>query len=190
MIIIGIDPSLTGTGIAAIDTATREYTTETIDVGKLRGHERIEVILKRVRQVARDTGGQPAIEGPAFGAQSATYHQLAGLWHLVDHTLWLAGAPPVVIVNVQTVKIYATGKANENKEQVMMQVGRRFPAFEGDNNAADALIVGAALADRIGLPIVAMPQTHRRGLIKPLKAKRGGIELPPHLADLAPAFEL
>jgi Holliday junction resolvasome RuvABC endonuclease subunit len=165
MIVKGFDFSLTGTGIARIDTTTGGMTTLTINPGKLKGHERLELIRMTVAAEAVEADAI-AIEGPAWGAKGKAYHQLAGLWHILDHELYRLGVPAPFVVNPMGLKVYICGTTKVTKEQVMMSIGRRFPLFEGDNNAADALGMASLLADMFGQSVVSMPATHRRAADK------------------------
>jgi crossover junction endodeoxyribonuclease RuvC len=64
--------------------------------------------------------------------------------------------------------LYATGKGTAGKGAVVDAVARRLPAWptEGDDNAADAVILMAAGRDWLGHAITDMPKTHRAALDK------------------------
>lgn len=171
--IIGLDLSLTGTGIAG------DGWTETISHPKLRGHARLQAILN---DIAKFTIGADmvVVEGPAYGSQAAGrqqgQHERAGLWWLTTHKLWksdtwIAVAPP------NKLKQYATGKGNAGKDDIVREVTRRFDWFGGDNNAADALVLAAMGYDHFGAPIVEVPKTHRAAL--------NGVQWPAELAAAA-----
>jgi crossover junction endodeoxyribonuclease RuvC len=170
MNIVGIDPSLTGTGLAVIRPGGL-VATDTVTT-KLRGHQRLDRILSEVREVAVN-GGQwgPAdlvvIEGPSYGSKGSAYHQVAGVWWLIAHELWLAGVPYAVATPSARMK-YATGKGNAAKDQVLAAVLKRFGHLVDidNNNEADALVLAAMAAEHRGLPLAPMPATHSEALAK------------------------
>jgi hypothetical protein len=49
---------------------------------------------------------------------------------------------------------------------VIAAAARRFAWFEGDNNQADATLLSAMGYDFLEMPVVAMPQVNREGLVK------------------------
>lgn len=162
MIIAGLDLSLTATGVAHIFTANNEHATYTLrspSAAKIGDHGRLDWICK---QIAIHTGQADLVivEGPAFGAKGSAVHQLAGIWWMVTHQLWQARVP-FAVVGPQQLKKYATGKAAADKDAMVLATARRFDTFDGDNNAADALWLAHAGADRHGHPIVTLPQAQR-----------------------------
>lgn len=168
--VLGLDLSLTCSGVAGIGWA---------DVikppAKMRGHDRLAFISAAV--VDRLLGVDLVlVEGPSFGSQGSSYHQLAGLWWLITHALWNHGSR-VAIVPPSALKKYATGKGNAGKDVVMREVARRFAWFNGDNNAADAAVLAEMGAAWLGAPTVTVPATHRVALDKcewPARALVGG----------------
>lgn len=162
--ILGLDLSLTSTGVAQYDPAgIVPYTTTRLKTpAKVLGHDRLEWLLARIHTVALGAD-YIIVEGPAFGAKGSAYHQLAGMWWLVTHALWtmprrVAVAPP------SSIKRFATGKGNAGKDEVLSAVVRRYPDFNGGNDEADALVAAALVAEKFGCPIVAVPKTHLTAL--------------------------
>lgn len=172
--VIGADLSLTSTGIAS-----NAGWTETLKPpAKLRGHERMAWLRERILNHTRGAD-LVVVEGPSYGSQSgqAGHHERAGLWWLVTHAWWKADqrfavAPP------KSVKKFATDNGNAGKDAMLLAAARRFPNFDGDNNACDALWLAALGAEHLGVPMVAMPQAHRVAL--------AGVAWPVSL----PAFEV
>jgi hypothetical protein len=107
------------------------------------------------------------IEGPSYGSQAgqAGHHERAGLWWLVRYALHARGTA-VAAVSPASLKLYATGRGNAGKDDVMREVTRRFGWFGGDNNAADATVLAAMGFEYLGRPVVEMPQKHRVALAK------------------------
>lgn len=176
--VLGLDLSLTATGLAEVGT---NYTASTLKPGKAvgTGYDRLDWILGHVRDVAHEyaDGHLVVVEGPAYGAKGSAVHQIAGLWWLITHHLWLGGID-FAVVPPAALKRYATGKGNAGKDEVLLATARRFPDFDGDNNAADALWLAAMGADHAGQPIAAMPATNREALVK--------VEWPMHTTKESP----
>lgn len=162
MKVIGLDLSLTSTGVAIADEATN-HSAYTIKP-KETGHERLARIVRAVMTEACDAE-LVVIEGPAFGAKGSAYHQLAGLWWIVTQALWDESVPYAVLSPFE-LKKYATGTTKSDKDAMMLATARQFASFSGDNNAADALWLACAGAEHLGYPLVQLPETHRAALAK------------------------
>lgn len=161
MIVVGLDLSLTSTGVARWNGIA--YTTALVKPkASLRGHERLAWILGDLRERTQDAT-LAVVEGPSYGSATQGVHERGGLWWMVTHQLWLWQIPTAVAPPA-SVKRYATGKGNAQKDAVLTAVVRRFAEFDGNNDAADALILAALGAEHLGHPIVPMPQTHRDAL--------------------------
>jgi crossover junction endodeoxyribonuclease RuvC len=173
MNIVGVDPSLTGTGLAIIQP-NGDVFTDTIST-KLRGHQRLAHILAEVRSAVTSarwgTAQLVVIEGPSYGNQGtgrqSGHHERAGLWWLITHELWQAGIPYAVVPPASRCR-YATGKGNAAKDQVLAAVLKRFGQLVDidNNNEADALVLAAMAAEHRGQPLAAMPATHSEALAK------------------------
>jgi crossover junction endodeoxyribonuclease RuvC len=166
--VIGLDLSLASTGMAVADASGAQAWSLRPPRGKDRGHDRLCWILDAVWQRFWEystADGLVVVEGPSYSSVGGQQHERAGLWWMVTHRLWLGGVryavvPPAVL------KKYATGKGNAGKDEMMLATARRFPDFDGGNDAADALWLAAAGADHLGHPPVVMPATHRAALAK------------------------
>lgn len=163
--VIGLDVSLTATGIASSlgwcktvgrsDVTTAPLLVRVGQVGDL-----AESILRHV--------GRPelvVIETPAFRALGGGVLERSALWWLVVRGL-IARDVPVAEVNPRTRMRYATGKGQASKLAVVDAVARRYPLFltYGNDNLADAAVLAAMGADRLGAPIASVPKTHRVAL--------------------------
>ncbi len=167
--ILGLDLSLTGTGVCLIadggfPVITRTTTVHTIKT-KLTGHERLQWILDmtgihRIPDLV-------VLEGPAYSRQAGQsgHHERAGLWWLIAHKLWLAKIPYAVVPPNVRAK-YATGKGNSGKDEVLVSVVKRYGHLcdVADNNQADALILAAMGAHHLGAPIVDVPKLNATAL--------------------------
>ena len=150
--IIGLDLSLTATGIALPDSTTLTIRS------KHRGMERLADIRQVILGLAAGTD-LIAIEGYSYGSGHGA-HQLGELGGTIRLALWDAAIPYVEIAPTQRAK-YATGRGNAAKHLVISELsartGRTFP----DDNQADAYILHAMTLDHYGHPIIDLPKTHR-----------------------------
>ena len=174
MRIIGIDPSLTATGIALIDTNYPDHIhTETIRSAKT--GNTIPHRLTRFGTVADtllDTiPTHPApdhaiIEGPAYAAHGAGTWDRAGMWWNIARILHRLDIPTIEVPPATRCQ-YATGRGNADKDVVMISTVRRYPTADiTNNNEADALILAAIGARLHGHPIDDIPKANLRSLAK------------------------
>lgn len=171
--VVGLDLSLTSTGIAGTDWAYAYRP------GRRRSHERLHWLLSAVALSVRDGTDLVVVEGAAYaqGAQ-AGHHELAGLWWLITQHLW-GRRIPYAVVTPHGRTIYATGRANPAQEWPKKDRSRvakgmvRSVAVErygvecegpGRYDQADATILAAMGLDWLGYPTVPVPDSHRRAL--------------------------
>lgn len=156
---VGIDPSLTGTGASDGRTAITLK-----PPARLAGLERIRWIVEQsVLLCGEAYASCVVIEGPAYGKNTGSAHERAGLWWKLYDAFDLLRLD-VVVVPPTVLKKYATGKGNADKDAVLLSTARRFDWFAGDNNAADALWLAAIGYDLEARPIVDMPELNRSAL--------------------------
>ena len=149
MRIIGIDPSLTATGIAIIEDG--EWTMLDVLKNNLRGHERMDYITSNLAElfVTLKAGDVVVMEGPSFNSQGQRSHELAGMWWLIRQEMWYYPDITVVIVSPNTRAKYASGRGNANKIDVYAAVQEQFPDLEiKDHNVGDAIILASMGARR------------------------------------------
>lgn len=155
-IFVGLDLSLTSTGVAIIhgDTITVQRITSKGSKGATTEQQtdRLLDIVERIVAVVPESDHTfIAIEGPSYGSTGSAAHILGGLWWLV-RTYFRDS--DVVIVPPGTVKKYATGKGNAGKDEVLAAVVRRYSTVEvRGNDEADALVLAAIVARLNGWPI-------------------------------------
>lgn len=176
--VVGLDLSLTSTGLAATGTtngipyaAVDRITTKPTGDNIRARTARLNHIVDAVHGwVAADTD-LVVIEGPALATRSAHTHDRSGLWWLVINRL-IANDHPVVIVPPSSRAKYATGKGNAAKDAVLAAVVRRYPDTDvTGNDEADALILAAMGARALGHPIETggvdgLPKTHLDAMTK------------------------
>ena len=170
MNVIGIDLSLTSTGIAAVVDET--IVSETI-VSKPNKADPTGAVRRNniVRELSTWITAEPnliVIEGPVQRSYAviglSMLHgcvlELLRAWCLLDRTL---------IVPPNTLKKYATGKGIAPKSEMVGHLIRRLgDAVEGvpSNDEADAIWLAALGAHLLGTPLVDLPKTHTDHLEK------------------------
>lgn len=161
---LGLDLSLTSTGIASsLGWCTRLRPRD-------RGLERLRAIVTRVREYAK---GYPlvVIEGPAYSrAGQAGHDELSALRWMVRDVLDRAGHP-IAIVPPTTLKLWATGKGNASKIDMVRAMTDRFPGSGLTSpDEADALALadmGAAWLDTAHPGLSATEQRAIKGVAWP-----------------------
>ena len=157
------DLSLTATGLAGNSPTLWADTLKP----KTTGHER----LNEITGVIYDHASKAQIdliivEGPSYGSAKGQrgHHERAGLWWHVTWRMW-RNHIPLLVMPPAAVKVYATGRGNASKDDVLVAALARWPeAGITNNHEADAFTMLAAALDRAGAPLCAMPKTHRRAL--------------------------
>lgn len=163
MTIMGIDQSLTGSGIAIfkdgeeyyflISTSkTKNTKAPTIDYTR-RLIEMTDEIQKLIKEYKPDYIG---MEGMSFGARGSAVYDLGGLSHLL-RTMFFKEKVKFVIIPPTVVKKYFTGKGNSDKLVMIeeaMKRGANIPFFTTikkqrvfDDNVTDAYAIASFIED-------------------------------------------
>lgn len=176
MTIVGLDLSLTSSGVAIISntgsvtvdriTSTAPKTPRHPRTGKplpatlQQRIDRLASLRRRIVSVA-ELADLVVIEAPAFASKTGHMHDRSGLWWQVVNALDEEGFTVVEVTTTGRAK-YATGKGNASKDAVLAAVVRRYPDVEvTGNDEADALVVAAMGARHLGRPIdTDLPKTH------------------------------
>lgn len=164
---VGIDPSLTSTGIAVHDRVNGEgITTHRIqskgtkqDSWATRGQR----ILKIADQIEQEVpiGSLVVVESPSYGSQGGAQHDRAGLWWEIHHRLRDSSCTVVSATPSQRMK-YVTGTGRADKDKVLAAAIRRYPDLDiTGNDIADAVIFMAMAARLAGEPIEVAIQAMR-----------------------------
>ena len=173
MRVVGLDLSLTSTGIAVIDgdrvalgkISTSGKATATLAERWLR----LDDIATQVEQWVGHVGQTAlvVVEGPSMGqGRQGGTHDRAGLWWLVMDRLHGQGHKVVEVPPSVRAK-YATGAGNAGKDAVLAAVCRRYPSVEvTGNDTADALVLASMGARHLGFPLEGLPQTHLQAMGK------------------------
>ncbi|MFJ6215106.1 hypothetical protein ACIQGZ_17480 [Streptomyces sp. NPDC092296] len=164
--VIGIDTSITGTGIASSAGWTEAvgYTSKKNPLTKLPHLRRFDVMRSLLGDIILAVG-QPdlaVVEMPAPSRSGGGAHERAWLWWEVYRNLVNAEIPVGLMTPNQRM-LYATGYGHADKKQVVDAVARRWTSWEtgGDDNRADAVVLMAAGRDWLGCPVAAVPKAHR-----------------------------
>lgn len=173
MIVVGLDLSLTSTGIARVCTDHRRVESVERVTSKGNADASLNDRHSRLHNLRRDIGLKCAdadlvvVEGPSYGSKTGSQHDRSGLWWIVVD--WLINdleqdgwGKTVVEVPPSTRMRYATGKGNAAKDAVLASVVRRYADVDvTGNDEADALILAAMGARHLGAPIDdPLPKTH------------------------------
>lgn len=167
--VVGLDLSLTSTGVATIrlsDDEAPEIRVEVVGAPIVREGTAYDAVLARLRNLARkvitairkrrEEGDITiiAIEGPAYGATAGQqgHHTRAGLFWILYNILEKEAT--IIVIPPTTLKRYVTGKGNAPKDHVLSTMVRNFPAIGiVDNNEADALGLASMIARELGSPV-------------------------------------
>lgn len=160
MNVLGLDLSLTATGIALPTGATSTIRTRGSD-----GDRRLTHIRDTIRDLCALGGGVDlaVVEDLPTHAHAAG---ITGMVHGAARTALLDAAVPYVLIAPATLKKYATGKGNADKTAMAMAAYKRFGVEFADDNQCDAYWLRAAGLDQAGDPIVPLPAAQREALAK------------------------
>lgn len=151
MSIIGIDPSLTATGISVwSEKELKILSLHTVKSDPKTGHLyiRVKKILDVLESLNLENVELLAIEGISFGSFGRGYSNLCELQGIIRNTLWLKGKK-ILIFPPTTVKKHMTGKGNTKKNMIPLAAQNKYgnllleSSLEiEDDNQADSLAIG------------------------------------------------
>lgn len=158
--ILGIDWSMTGTGLAwlSLDSGV----TDTCTIRTWPDDGTVESIARRITHIADQieawgdlhADDLVVIEGPVTHAPSPHRSKLLGGWWATAARVAPLVDDPVLVVPPATRAKYATGKGNANKRAVLDAVRATYPQFTIRNdNEGDAVVLAAIGARVLGRPI-------------------------------------
>lgn len=177
MRILGIDTSLTGTGLALIDLATWppsnpprqpdepvSFEIDTVrvaapkpsaDKSKRAMARRVKALMDQIEWCFKDDRPEHVgMEGLAYTAGNASAWVLAWVWGETIALCEQYDVPLTIVAPTARAK-FATGKGTASKDQVLAAAIKLFPEADiSDNNEGDAAIVGAVVCQQLGLPIL------------------------------------
>lgn len=156
MIVAGVDPSLTGTGVAVVSSAAPDsLVTRTIRTRSTDGP-----LLMRMRYLvaevyaAVEAAELVVVEGLSLGSKGSATRDLAGLWWLLVEALSRQARPypsrTVAAVDPSTLKLWTTGHGHASKTEMRAHITRRWPtAGRLTYDEADALALASMGLHRI-----------------------------------------
>lgn len=170
MKIVGIDPSLTGTGVAALTIpSTAKPRWQSTTVGSKPVGPTLHARYARLRRIIQgiNRGGLTGadeitlvvIEAPSFGQQrQGGQHDRMGLWWEIVRRVDESGIPIAEVPPACRAK-YGAGKGNAPKDAVLLATAGRYPtAGITNNNEADAVLLAAMGARHLGAAVeLALP---------------------------------
>lgn len=159
--VVALDLSLSSTGVCDRNGTRR-----------IRSKQTGEARLVEIRDAVLQTCGfAPVVwrlpdlvvlEGYSYGSPNQA-HPVGELGGVVKTGLYEAGihyevVPPAVI------KVWATGKGNAKKDDMLLAAVRRLDYQGNSHDEADSLILYSLAMHVLGSPIVTMPVAHHRAL--------------------------
>ena len=169
---VGIDLSLTGTGLAAITTTTGGFDLAVATVASkgTRGdtlRQRRDRLYGIVFEVSQWASGADVVvvEAPAFSKNNASTWDRAGLWWGVIDLL-LVDQHRVAIAPPNVVKKFATNRGNADKPAVAVGIARLWgdDCKCSNDNEYDALTMATMGAQRLGIDGVPTRAHHAAAL--------------------------
>ena len=158
--VLGLDLSLTATGICLTDGSTLTIKTRQKD-----GDRRLVHIADALTSMIGDgsTVDVAVIEDLPKHAMAAG---ITGMVHGVARAVLLRAGIPYALVVPATLKAFATGKGAGDKTPMVMAAYKRAGREFGDDNQCDAFWLRAAGLDWYGQPEFDLPKAQRERLAK------------------------
>lgn len=161
MTVLGIDLSLTCTGLAIARGGRIDWTGTVKTVGKRA--DDLDHRTMRLRDIRRLIEGavlryEPVlavIEAPSFGSVHGSSHDRSGLWWMVMDMLYLRSVPVAQVAPTQRAK-YGTGNGRADKKDVHATVQANYATDDlpiKTNDEADAVLLAAMGARYLGQPV-------------------------------------
>lgn len=151
MAVLGIDQSLSGTGLSHIDHQGKMIRQKILKTAKLRGVARLKTICDSVLEFCQETGERFVIarEGYSFGSKGRASFSLGELGGCIDLTLFKANMPELVdyyVFSPTVIKKYCLGSGAVKKDtQYLLKVYDVFGIHFLDDNQADAFLIAQTL---------------------------------------------
>lgn len=167
MSVVGLDLSLTSTGMAALfylgDAVIKLDRVQTVgrkgDCLTVR-NERLCAIQMAVADFVDEANADlVVIENPSYGSRYGSQHDRSGLWWLIVSTIQSWGTPVATVPPLSRAK-YATGKGRDDKQAVFDAVVSTYDVpdladlgWKKGNDMADALVLAAMGSRHLGYPV-------------------------------------
>ncbi len=140
MIVLGLDLSLTGTGIVILNRDKLLYS-ECFKPKNKSGSDRLIEIRRKVKAILTEYNPQIiCLEGYSFGSRGRALFQIGELGGIIRILLHESGIKWIEITPSQ-VKKFATGKGNSGKDLILQQVYKRWGQEFKTSDEADAFVL-------------------------------------------------
>jgi crossover junction endodeoxyribonuclease RuvC len=156
--IMGLDLSMTGTGLVVMDGNTIIHQ-KLIETSPKMGDDitRIGFILRNILGSMVQVGfpthhytERPtvAMEGPSYGVAGATrsLHTLGKMMGIIEYYLKIEKQLKIEIIPPTSLKKIITGKGSGKKEMMLKEVYKRYGIDFNDNNLCDAFCLCVAIS--------------------------------------------
>lgn len=147
--IIGLDLSLTSTGVAFADT---QVSLRTAHKGPQRLHE-IWILLEKT--ICEINNPLVVIEGYSYSSRNSQSHSIGELGGVIRVELWRRDIPYVVVAPTARAK-FATGRGNASKMEVMSAVSAKTGIIWSGSGADD--MCDAWILQEMGLTAFGTPR--------------------------------
>lgn len=167
--VVGIDLSLTATGVAAGDGTLHAVTSKPPTQDTLAGRAaRLDGIIDDILTTwPISAGALVVIEAPSLGqgARSGQVHERGGLWW--SFVCWCFRCDiTVTAIPPATLKKFATGSGVAQKADMRMALYKRAGLDIADDNQVDAWWLREAGLHLTGQPTLNLPKTHVDAIAK------------------------
>jgi crossover junction endodeoxyribonuclease RuvC len=138
-VFVGIDHSMTGTGVVVIDQDANILEKKLIKTSPEDSDEkRMTSIIDALSFIPKIVRLKSVyIEGPSFGSQGQAVLQMGALHYLVRIFLYRKKIKYKIIAP-GTLKKFVTGNGNSKKEHMLLNIYKKWGIEFADNNLADA----------------------------------------------------
>ena len=137
---VGIDPSLTGTGVVILDKdgeIYKELLISTYPDNYICSEQRLLDIVNEIKFIKDISLRYAAIEGISFNSKSTSFNERCGLFFMITSLLF-DNDIPFKIVPPKTLKKWAVGNGNADKKMMMNGSKKRWGLEFKDDNICDA----------------------------------------------------
>ncbi len=165
--VVGLDLSLTGTGVACAGGTRTIKSNAKLDT-EPRVHKIIEELFSAIDEMSNKSGSLFVIEGLAFASKTGSVAERAFLHHEVRYQLWQQGKR-FAVVPPTTLKGFVSGKGNSDKDTMVICVTKLWPEFgASNNNESDAVgLYQMGVTHAMGKPLgTDIPQSQKKFMEK------------------------
>lgn len=159
--VLGLDLSITATGICLPDGTTHTIKTRDKD-----GDRRLQTITDHIGEALDNTTGALVVMEEAPPGLKGTAIKAIHMVHGAVRLQLITAGIDYALINPTTLKGYATGKPGADKIAMAMAAFKRAGIEFADDNQCDAWWLRAAGLDWLGDPAVQMPAAQRAHLDK------------------------